>query len=131
MIAKLSSLSISAAYAFIFLLKASTLSRLTVSPAAIDMRRMRITTVLSCFATVAVISASMYVAYNDVGSSIINGCQFRYVFPLLAPLLFFFRSSRIRLDLKQQRSLSVIFGGMSFNLMFGYLWAYIYKFFIL
>lgn len=98
---------------------------------SLDMRRMRITTVLSCFATVAVISASMYVAYNDVGSSIINGCQFRYVFPLLAPLLFFFRSSRIRLDLKQQRSLSVIFGGISFNLMFGYLWAYIYKFFIL
>ncbi len=95
-----------------------------------DMLRMKITTMLSCLATILVISTSMYVAYNDVGASVINGCQFRYLFPLLAPFCFFLRCSRIRCDLKEKYLLSVVYGGFAFNLVFGYLWAYLYKFFI-
>ena len=94
------------------------------------MQRIRWITLVTCIAQVAIMSASMYVAFNNVGSDVINGCQFRYTFPMFAVFFFFLRPKRILHSINEKARLSILYGGLAFNILFGYLCAYIDKVFL-
>jgi len=44
--------------------------------------------------SVALVATSLYIAFTPVGSRVIKGCQFRYLIPLLFPLLSVVGSSK-------------------------------------
>ena len=58
--------------------------------------RYRITSLLSLFLAVCLIVTSLYVGFTPVGATVVNGCQFRYAFPLLPLLLYALCSIRLR-----------------------------------
>ena len=56
--------------------------------------RDRIVVFISIAITIMLIVTAIYVSFNPVGSSVINGCQFRYLIPFLLPLFFFGASDK-------------------------------------
>lgn len=55
----------------------------------------RIATYALAFSILCLVATSMYVAITTVGSNKIEGCQYRYVAPLLFPVLYCMGSARI------------------------------------
>lgn len=92
------------------------------------MGKQRVITILTIFAQIALISAAMYLAFNDVGSSVINGCQFRYLFPLFPAFFYFMRSKRMRYTGSDKFRSAFVFGGLTLTLMLGCFVTYIYRF---
>lgn len=45
--------------------------------------------VFSVFATIVLVSTAMYVSFTPVGHRFINGCQYRYIIPMILPILYF------------------------------------------
>lgn len=60
----------------------------------------RLVTFLSALLTVAVVATSLYLLYNNVGIDWINGCQSRYLLPILFPLIYSLGESRIQVTAK-------------------------------
>jgi len=52
------------------------------------------------FATICLIWTALYISFTPVGSNFINGVQSRYYLPLVVPLLFMLRSSKIETSIK-------------------------------
>ena len=87
----------------------------------------RFTVFITCFIQVVLICSSMYAGFTDVGATYINGCQFRYLYPILIPLCYIMTPKRLCVFMPQKRKNTIIFGGLAFNLFFGYLMMYILK----
>ena len=64
---------------------------------------MRVSTILGSFAGIVLFTTAMYVAFTPVGSQEINGCQPRYLIPLLFPAWYI--NSFDRVNLKWNRNL--------------------------
>lgn len=47
----------------------------------------RIFTVICCFAAICLVATALYVAYTPVGTNSIEGCQPRYIMPIIFPIL--------------------------------------------
>lgn len=58
---------------------------------------------LTVFATICLIATSLYVGFTPVGASTINGCQFRYLFPLIPIALYFLTSVRMCSFISEKR----------------------------
>jgi uncharacterized membrane protein len=56
----------------------------------IAMMRIRIGVLVSCVLLVLLIPTALYISFTPVGSNSINGVQWRYLLPLLLPVLYFF-----------------------------------------
>lgn len=55
----------------------------------INNQKARLWTIFSIFASIVLISTAMYISFTPVGSNRVNGCQYRYIIPLIFPLLYF------------------------------------------
>ena len=51
------------------------------------MNFIRVIMIFIVFSMLCLIATSLYIDFNPVGNTTINGCQPRYIIPLLAPLL--------------------------------------------
>lgn len=51
--------------------------------------------ILAAAAIVVLVPTSLYLAFTEVGSSTIAGCQYRYLIPILFPVFYFLGSERI------------------------------------
>ena len=71
------------------------------------------------FTTVILIVTSLYIAFNGVGSLVIHGVQGRYLLPLLFPFFYILGSSKIQNNMNKILYSSIIFGIMSFVLLYG------------
>lgn len=49
----------------------------------------RIWAAFSIFASIVLVSTALYISFTPVGNSMVNGCQYRYLIPLIFPLLYF------------------------------------------
>lgn len=56
-------------------------------------RGFRITTIFICFATLCLVATALYIAFTVVGADTIEGCQPRYILPVLLPFLYVIGSS--------------------------------------
>lgn len=63
-------------------------------------RIIKVAMYFSCFASIVLVSTALYVSFTPVGYETINGCQPRYILPLLFPLLYYFGDVRISVDKK-------------------------------
>ena len=71
------------------------------------------------FTTVILIVTSLYIAFTGVGSLNIRGVQARYLLPLLFPFFYILGSSKIQNNMNKILYSSIIFGIMSFVLLYG------------
>lgn len=58
--------------------------------------KVRLVTMGSVFVTLCLVATSLYITFTPVGYSTINGCQQRYMMPLLFPLFYVLGSVRIK-----------------------------------
>jgi len=71
------------------------------------------------FATAALYSTSMYIAFTEVGFSTILGVQGRYKLPFLFPLLYILGGFKIKNNINETAYSCGVFGIMSFVLLVG------------
>ena len=50
---------------------------------------------IGCFGGVVLVVTALYVAYTAVGADTVNGCQARYLLPIVFPFLYFFGENQI------------------------------------
>ena len=93
-----------------------------------DMKKFRLTYIFTFFVQVAVICVSLYVIFNNVGTTVINGVQFRYIFPLLPCLFFVLKPGKFHYSASAKLYSTVVFGGLTANLILSYYFAYIHNF---
>ncbi|MCI8409684.1 MAG: DUF2142 domain-containing protein [Lachnospiraceae bacterium] len=55
----------------------------------------RVWTFLIIFGTICLVATALYVSFTPVGYHTVNGCQYRYLIPILFPLLYFFHVNKI------------------------------------
>ena len=67
----------------------------------------------------------MYIGFNAVGSDVIHGTQFRYLFPLMCPMFYFLIPQSSVNIFTPRKYTAIIFTGLVFNLFSGYLLAYL------
>ena len=79
----------------------------------------------SCLLTIVAVIASMYVGFNSVGATQITGVQFRYLFPLLLPALYYLSPKKPLLNVNKTVRDAVLFGGLALNFLIGFMEAYI------
>ena len=91
-------------------------------------RYLRLFIGLACLLQMAVVSTSMYIGFNPTGATSISGCQFRYVFPCLAPALYCIAPRRMRVSVSEEWRRGIVFGTLALNLLFGFCCTYLYKF---
>ena len=82
-------------------------------------------TLASCLLTVVAVTASMYVAFNEVGTTEITGVQFRYLFPLFFPMFYYLCPQKQLLTTNEKVRNAVLFGGLALNFLVGFIEAYI------
>lgn len=92
------------------------------------MQKLKWISLLTCFLQIVIICTSMYIGYTDVGADHINGCQFRYLFPLMFPILFFIVPRGLKINIGNRLKTSMIFGALSLNLLYNYFITYIIRF---
>ena len=70
------------------------------------------------FASMCLIWTALYISFTPVGSNFINGVQSRYYLPLVIPLLFMVRSSKIETSIRPDILNRIVFGICIFICMF-------------
>lgn len=63
--------------------------------------------------SVALVATSLYVAFTPVGSRVFKGCQYRYLIPLLFPLLSVMGSSKFSVKIKRSWYNGIVMGIMT------------------
>ena len=89
------------------------------------MQGMRWVTLLTVFVQIVLIVTSLYVGYTPVGHETINGCQYRYIFPLLFPFCFFLAPKGLRASVNPRLQSLFVFGSMALAAMFSYYQGYL------
>ena len=79
----------------------------------------------ACFAQLVLIVTSLYVGYTPVGHDTINGCQYRYIFPLLIPFCFFLAPKGIKCVINPKFQKLFVFGCLAFSVAFSFFNAYL------
>jgi uncharacterized membrane protein len=62
----------------------------------------RALTILMSFGAMCLVATSMYIAYTAVGSNSIAGCQYRYLAPVMFPVLYCLGSGKIENKMKRE-----------------------------
>lgn len=94
------------------------------------MQSTRWITLLSCFIQIVLIATSLYVGFTPVGLNTINGCQYRYIFPLLIPFCFFLAPAKIKCNINLKFQKMFVYGGLAFTLLMSFFNAYLGRFYI-
>ncbi len=93
-----------------------------------SMQRIRWITLLTCFVQVVLVITSLYVAYTPVGLETVNGCQYRYLFPIMVPFCFFLVPKGIRCAINPKFQTAFIYGGLSYALLASFFQSYLVGF---
>ena len=70
----------------------------------------KLSMIVCAFASIAVIATSLYIAFTPVGANTVAGCQWRYIVPVLFPLLYCVGTSRVSCQLGRSKMGAVVFG---------------------
>lgn len=88
----------------------------------------KLATAFFCFVVVSLVVAALYISFNAVGSDKVEGCQLRYLLPLVFPMIYVIGFPKIRNYVNKTLYNSIVFGASGF-VLFNTLWdLYIKKF---
>ena len=109
-------LSKSAAYAACLLLLIAVTDKAD-SDTFVLKARTRVFTWSACMITVFALALSLYIAFTPVGLNTVNGCQPRYLLPLIFPALFLIGSPKIVNHIDRRLFYYIGHGSMAFILL--------------
>lgn len=89
------------------------------------MQGVRWITILTVFVQIVLVMTSLYVGYTPVGHETVNGCQYRYIFPLLFPFCFFLAPKGLRATINPKCQGLFVFGSMALAVFFSYYQSYL------
>ena len=78
-----------------------------------ERKKLTLLTWISCFVQIALIATALYISFTPVAYHTVNGCQYRYLFPVMIPFFYFLGSTRIKNEIKQTHMNALIFGVLS------------------
>jgi uncharacterized membrane protein len=67
-----------------------------------------------------IMATSLYVAFTPVGSGTVNGCQYRYIVPILMLFSLFIGSGRMELKFNRKVFSIFVFANLAINILFTY-----------
>lgn len=79
---------------------------------------MKVLSVVLLVGMSALVATALYISFTPVGSSTINGCQSRYIVPMLAPVLLLLTGSRLNLVKNKSVYNGCVLVLMSFTVLF-------------
>lgn len=82
-------------------------------------------TLATCFVQLVLIVTSLYVGFTPVGHETVNGCQYRYIIPLLVPFCYFMAPKGIKCSIDPKFQNAFVFGALAFNVAFSFFNAYL------
>ena len=68
---------------------------------------------LTCFVQLCLVASALYITFTPVGHETINGCQWRYLVPVLPLLLYCFGSCRVVNRMRERVMSTLVFGTLS------------------
>lgn len=83
--------------------------------------RFRIVTLGLSFVTIVLVATSMYLTFTDVGLDTINGCQSRYLEPLIFPVAYCIGTGKIRFT-GNERVKNTMFAVGSMSILYASVW---------
>lgn len=84
-------------------------------------------TLLTCFGTLALVATALYLSFTPVAHTTVNGCQWRYIIPILLPFLYCVGSSKVRHSIDKRFLNGLVFGALSLNMLASFYDVYILK----
>ncbi len=90
--------------------------------------RHRILTYLSCFATLCVVATALYIAFTPVGYNWVNGCQWRYIIPVLFPFFSCVGTPKIKNGMAAHQMSGIVFGVLAVALLASFFHVYVLMF---
>jgi uncharacterized membrane protein len=85
----------------------------------------KLSMIASAFATIAIIATSLYIAFTAVGADWVSGCQWRYLIPVMFPLLYCLGTSKVTCRLEKAKMGAVVFGVLAAVLAISFFDVYI------
>ena len=92
-----------------------------------DSPKLKLTTILTLFVQIAAMASALYVAFTPVAHGTVLGCQYRYMYPLLIPAMFFLGTPKLRCNVSPRTVNSFVFSVASFNLFVSFWDVYVSK----
>ena len=93
------------------------------------MTRTRWTTLAACFCQVVLVATSLYVGFTPVGLDTINGCQYRYLFPIFVPFFFFLVPKGIKCKINPRAQGLFVYGALALNILITFSTIYLSTFY--
>jgi len=92
------------------------------------MQTIRWITIFAFFAQLILIATSLYTGFTPVGLGTVNGCQYRYIFPLLIPFCFFLSPKKLSCEIQPRFVAAFVYGGLALNLFASFYNVYLTRF---
>lgn len=80
---------------------------------------------ISAMLSIVLVTTALYVSFTPVKLGTVNGCQFRYLFPVMPTVFYFINFKSVKPNINQSKAKAVIFGILSANLLLSYYSTYI------
>lgn len=87
--------------------------------------KVRIWSGILCFGTACLAATSMYIAFTPVGAGYINGCQPRYLLPLIFPLVYLTLGNSVKNEFSSKKSYYYFFCAAMTVVVFYTIWELI------
>ena len=84
-------------------------------------------TIFTCFGLTCLIATALYLTFTPVGLYTINGCQWRYIIPVLIPFLYCVGSSKVRHSMDKRVINGLVFGFLALNVIMSFYDVYVSK----
>lgn len=92
--------------------------------------RIKSAALLTSFVQVALVATALYISFTPVGHTGINGCQWRYIIPILIPTLYCVGSSKISHTIDKRFLYSLVYGALALNAFASFYDVYIKNIFM-
>lgn len=89
--------------------------------------KMKAVTIFTCFGLTCLIATALYLTFTPVGLYTINGCQWRYIIPVLIPFLYCVGSSKVRHSMDKRVINGLVFGFLALNVFMSFYDVYVSK----
>ena len=89
--------------------------------------KMKAVTIFTCFGLTCLVATALYLTFTPVGLYTINGCQWRYIIPILIPFLYCVGSSKVRHSMDKRVINALVFGFIALNVFMSFYDVYVSK----
>ena len=90
--------------------------------------KMKAVTIFTCFGLTCLVATALYLTFTPVGLYTVNGCQWRYIIPILMPFLYCVGSSKVRHTMDKRVINGLVYGFLALNIFMSFYDVYVAEF---